>query len=802
MSGTPKIVVLGMMTKMPVAGIVWLTMPYLVGLRRLGYDVYYVEAHARTPSMLMESADDDGASLAAAFIDRVMRRFGFAGRWAYHALHERGGVYGMTDRELRDLYRSSELIINLHGGTEPLPEHTETGRLVLVETDPVELEIELHDGDRRAREFIDAHCAVFTWGENFGNPDCRVPLPQGIAFRPTRMPIVLDHWQDDVAVRNDAFTTIGNWEQAWRDLEFDGEIYSWSKHHEFLKVMDLPQRTDQPFELALESCPDAARDLLKRNGWRVRRAIDLSDDIDVYRDYILSSLGEFTVAKDQNVRLRSGWFSDRSASYLAAGKPVITQETGFSNVLPTGAGLFGFSSMDDILAAVESINGDYDGHARAAREIAREYFDANKVLRGMLAEVGLPFPPSLSLKTVSRAPTTLEAATVATVVATPLPPAAPSPAVEVEPEVSVIVVTFDGLAYTRLCLESVLLDPSAPVLELIVVDNASTDGTRAYLHQLAARDRRVRLILNAENRGFAPAVNQGLAASRGNDLVLLNNDTIPPPGAIARLVKHLCDLSVGLVGPVSNRTSTVAEVETAYTTMGGLLEAAKTRASAGEQRLVDVPMLTMFCVALRRGVYEHIGRLDERFHVGLFEDDDYSLRVRWAGFRVVFAEDVLVHHFGEASFGHLVSDGEHARIFEANRRSFEEKWGITWSPHPRPQPESYTQLVDRVLEIMRETVPLGANVLVVSRGDGELLRVEGRRAGHFPQLADGVYAGHYPADVAEVIAQLEVLEAEFLVFPRTSLWWLDHYDGLRDHLDGRLVRVESACSIFALGVRK
>src|SRR5438067_4727018 len=143
----PKIVLLGTMTTMPVAGIVWLTVPYLLGLRRLGYDVYYVEAHARTPSMLMSAPEDDGAALAASFIDRTMRRFGFEDRWAYHALHADGRVYGLNESALQELYRSADFLFNLHGGTDPLPEHWATGRLVLIETDPVELEIELHRGD-------------------------------------------------------------------------------------------------------------------------------------------------------------------------------------------------------------------------------------------------------------------------------------------------------------------------------------------------------------------------------------------------------------------------------------------------------------------------------------------------------------------------------------------------------------------------------------------------------------------------------------------------------------------------------
>ena len=180
-------------------------------------------------------------------------------------------------------------------------------------------------------------------------------------------------------------TTVGNWRQPWREIELDGERYSWSKHHEFLKFIDLPSHTAQSFELALSSYEPEDKEMLEGKGWKVRHALDFSTDTDAYRDYIANSRGEFTVAKDQNVRLRTGWFSDRSITYLAAGRPVISQDTGFSNIFPTGEGLFGFSSMDEILAAVEAINSDYARHSRAAEEIAREYFAHDVVLGRLLA---------------------------------------------------------------------------------------------------------------------------------------------------------------------------------------------------------------------------------------------------------------------------------------------------------------------------------------------------------------------------------------------------------------------------------
>ena len=386
-----KIVLLGMMTKMPVAGVVWQTVHYLVGLARLGYDVYYVEAHARTPSMFMERETDDGTARAAAFIESVCRRFGFAGRWAYHALHDDGAVHGMSDSALRELYASAALIINLHGGTMPLPEHSATGRLVYLETDPVLLQIELADNNPETIAFLEPHCAFFTFGENYGSPDCGLPVSDRFDFKPTRQPVLMDFWEGvPGAGPADAFTTIGNWQQPWRDTVFRGQVYHWSKHHEFMKVLDLPRRVPaQPFELALSSYEDADRRMLESHGWRVRPAMEFSMDADAYRSYVAGSRGEFTVAKDQNVRLRSGWFSDRSATYLASGRPVVTQDTAFGNVLPTGEGLLSFSTVDEAAAAVERINADYARHRRAARSVAREYFSHEVVLGKMLEEVGL-----------------------------------------------------------------------------------------------------------------------------------------------------------------------------------------------------------------------------------------------------------------------------------------------------------------------------------------------------------------------------------------------------------------------------
>lgn len=384
-----EIVLLGMMSRHPVAGVVWQTVHYLVGLARLGYDVYYVEAHAANPSMFCRSPEDDGSAGAAAFIDSVMRRFDLNDRWAFQALHSDGRCYGMSEGRLRQLYGSADLLINLHGATKPLPEHSATGRLIYLETDPVALQIELHDNRQETIDFLEPHCAFFTFGENYGQPDCKLPVSERFPFRPTRQPVVMDFWRPHANGAAETFTTIGNWHQQWRDVMFQGEVYRWSKRDEFLKYLALPARTGQTFELSLSRYTAADRQMLEARGWLVRDALSFSMDLDEYRQYIVQSRGEFTVAKDQNVRLRSGWFSDRAATYLAAGRPVITQETGFSNILPAGQGLFAFSTVEEIVRAVESVNSDYERHSRAASEIARDYFNYDVVLTRLLADAGI-----------------------------------------------------------------------------------------------------------------------------------------------------------------------------------------------------------------------------------------------------------------------------------------------------------------------------------------------------------------------------------------------------------------------------
>ena len=390
MTDTPskgKIIVFGILFWYPLAGVTYQFLHYLMGLRQLGYDPYYVEDSGRyiyDPDLNDLSPDAD-KNIAA--VVPALEAHGFANRWAFRGKYPGGKCYGMTEEQILGLYREADAFLNITGAQELREEHLQIPRRIYVETDPVASQIRVANGHAEQTAALDAHDTYFSFGENFGAPDCRVPVVR-YDWQPTRQPVVLDLWSNSVDTTGAPYTTIATWRNDGKDIEYAGETYYWSKHREFLKIIDLPRRRDVLFEIAAGK-DDEAEVVLVANGWRFKDSISVSRDMESYRLYLQSSRGEFTVAKDQNVRLKSGWFSDRSACYLAAGRPVITQETGFSNILPTGEGLFGFETMDDILRAVDAIESNYDRAAGAARAIANEYFAADRVIGSLMQRAGL-----------------------------------------------------------------------------------------------------------------------------------------------------------------------------------------------------------------------------------------------------------------------------------------------------------------------------------------------------------------------------------------------------------------------------
>lgn len=401
MGNRHTVIVAGILGEHPYGGIVWQILHYMEGLRRLGFDVYYFE--------------DTGCwtidpEYSLAYIDRTLRHFGFGDRWMYRST-PLNASFGLAETAFSEVIEKATALFNVTGSTLLKDEFLSVPIRAHIETDPVEFQVKYYQhategipkDDLRFFEYlgnIEKHTHFFTFGENFGAPDCDVPLLD-IAYIPTRQPVVTDWWRGHEPTgkpdRPLRFTTIANWDQLGeKDIQWKGMVQNWSKSAEFLRYVDIPRRASQTFELALANLtgehikisPEDAQ-ALRSAGWHLTEAIDVSQDADGYRSYIQGSDAEFTVAKSQYHRLRSGWFSDRTACYLAAGRPAVTQDTGFGNILPSGEGLFGFATLDDVVAQVDAIAADYVRHSKAAQNIAREWFEAEKVVGDMAKALGL-----------------------------------------------------------------------------------------------------------------------------------------------------------------------------------------------------------------------------------------------------------------------------------------------------------------------------------------------------------------------------------------------------------------------------
>ncbi len=388
MTHSDKVVLAGYLVRCPLGGYAWQILHYLVGLRDLGFEPYFYEDTAHYGECFdpvtgnMHVAPDAGVAFAADFF----HRYGFGRRWVFwDAVRDR--YHGLSGKETAALLHDARLVITL-AAVNRLP-RSPRQRKVFIDLDPAFTQIRVAEGDQALCELLAEHDLHFTIGENIGTAGCLIPADR-FTWRTTRQPVAVELWQALASDPGAAFTTIGRWDEGHRDVHFQGQVYSWRKRDEWMKFLDLPVRMGERFTVAMDvDKTPGDRELLQRHSWRVVDPVQISRDAVSYRDFIRRSKGEFTVAKDQSVRLRSGWFSDRSACYLAAGRPVITQDTGFGTVLPTGEGLFAFNTMEEILMAIEAINSDYEKHCRAARAIAEDYFKAETVLAKFLRDLGL-----------------------------------------------------------------------------------------------------------------------------------------------------------------------------------------------------------------------------------------------------------------------------------------------------------------------------------------------------------------------------------------------------------------------------
>ena len=385
-----RIVLAGYLVRFPLGGYAWQTAHYLLGFRALGHETWFYEDTGYHVPAYNPITNEYGPhyEYGLAAVELFFQRIGFGDRWIF--VDKGTGVeHSPRGCQAAELLAEADLLVNF-GGVNMIGRDARAGRMsIYVDSDPGYTQIQLAEGHAGYREILDACDHAFTFGENIGTP--RSPLPtSGYTWHPTRQPVALEMWSGRGLPTTEArYTTVGKWDTAGRDVTFAGAHYTWRKRPSWLACRDLPVRTSAGFEIAtnVDGIP-GDRALLEAAGWSIADPLQVSTDPFRYRDYICDSRGEFTVAKDLNVRLRSGWFSDRAACYLAAGRPCVEEDTAFGDVLPLGPGLHAFRTVDEAAEAVRQIEADPARASAHAAEIAREYFAADRVLARMLAVAG------------------------------------------------------------------------------------------------------------------------------------------------------------------------------------------------------------------------------------------------------------------------------------------------------------------------------------------------------------------------------------------------------------------------------
>jgi hypothetical protein len=372
MASAPTVIVSGTIARTPwQGGATWAILQYVLGLRRLGCSVYFIEPI---------DGLRDKASDAVRYCSQVMRRFELDGRWAL--LPAGGGdPVGMSRRAVREAAASADVLLNVSGMLADPDVLDRVQVRAYLDLDPVFVQL-WHEAEG-VDMHLDGHTHFISLGDGIGRPDCPIPTC-GRRWLATLPPVVLDQWPVATRLEHHAGTTIGHW-RSYGSIQYNGIQYG-QKAHSLRPLIDLPQRTHARFALALAIDPAETRDLaaLRENGWVLLDPATVASTPDDYQRFVQGSWAEFGLAKSGYVVSRSGWFSDRSACYLTSGRPVIAQDTGFGRRLPIGEGLFAFSTAEDVAAAVAELERDYQRHRVAARCLAEEHLDSDRVLVSLL----------------------------------------------------------------------------------------------------------------------------------------------------------------------------------------------------------------------------------------------------------------------------------------------------------------------------------------------------------------------------------------------------------------------------------
>ncbi len=368
-----RILFAGIIARYPFGGVTWCSLMYLLGLRALGHEVFYIEDTGECVYDPVQNTRATDPRYGTEYIHNALAPFGLGDRWSF--VNYDGSYHGCSADHVRRYCADADLFLNLSGGAWFWrDEYARIPHKAFIDSDPAFTQLAIAKAEPWYVEFFRRFDRLFTFGANIGTGACDVPVGDFV-WHKTWQPITIGDWTSDVAP-GDRFTTVMTWQiESFTDV-------GGNKDQEFVKFIDLPSRTGQPFELAVNG-PER---LLRQHGWQTVEAMRVSRTPWDYRAFIQQSKAEFGVAKHTYVATRSGWFSDRTECYLAAGRPALVQDTGWTAHLPSGDGLLAFADPDEALAGIERINSDYPRHARRATEIAREHFDAARVLPALVAE--------------------------------------------------------------------------------------------------------------------------------------------------------------------------------------------------------------------------------------------------------------------------------------------------------------------------------------------------------------------------------------------------------------------------------